>query len=69
MGRGPTVRIELTIEEVQTLTMLSKAGTTEQRLVQRARVILASAQGLDLPEVENGASPGRERLQHLPYPQ
>jgi putative transposase len=51
MGRGPTVRIELTAAEEQTLTMWSKAGTTEQRLAQRARVILASAQGLDLPEV------------------
>jgi transposase len=51
MGRGPTVRIELTPEEKQTLTMWSKAGTTEQRLAQRARVILASAQGRDLPEV------------------
>ena len=51
MGRGPTVRIELTTEEKQTLTMWSKAGTTEQRLAQRALVILASAQGLDLPEV------------------
>jgi putative transposase len=51
MGRGPTVRIELTPEEKQTLTMWAKAGTTEQRLAQRARAILASAQGLDLPEV------------------
>jgi transposase len=51
MGRGPTVRIELTPEEKQTLTMWSKAGTTEQRRAQRARAILASAQGLDLPEV------------------
>jgi putative transposase len=51
MGRGATVRIVLTPEEKHTLTMWSKAGTTEQRLAQRARVILASAQGLDLPEV------------------
>ncbi len=51
MGRGPTVRIVLTPEERHTLTMWSKAGTTEPRLAQRARVILASAQGLDLPEV------------------
>lgn len=51
MGRGPKVRIKLTTEEKQTLTMWSKAGTTQQRLAQRARVILASAQGLDLREV------------------
>lgn len=51
MGRGPKVKITLTKEEKQTLTMWSKAGTTEQRLAQRARVILASAQGLDLQEV------------------
>lgn len=30
------------------MTRWSKAGTTEPRLAQRARVILASAQGLDL---------------------
>lgn len=51
MGRGPTVRIELTPEEKQTLTMWAKAGTTEQRLAQRAKVVLFSAKGLDLPEV------------------
>jgi hypothetical protein len=38
------VRIELSAEGL-------KAGTTEQQLVYRARVILASAQGLDLSEV------------------
>ncbi len=51
MGRGPTMRINLTTEEKETLTMLAKAGTTEQRLAQRAKVILFSAQGLDLPEI------------------
>jgi putative transposase len=60
MGRGPTVRIELTTEEEQTLTMWSKAGTTEQRLAQRARVILASAQGLDLPEVVHQSGLSRQ---------
>jgi len=60
MGRGPTVRIELTTEEEQTLTMWSKAGTTEQRLAQRARVILASAQGQDLREVVHQSGLSRQ---------
>jgi putative transposase len=60
MGRGPTVRIELTPEEKQTLTMWAKAGTTEQRLAQRAKVILFSAQGLDLPEVSRQSALSRQ---------
>ena len=39
-------RIELTAEEEETLRMWTRAGTTEQRLARRARVILALAQGL-----------------------
>jgi len=63
MGRGPTVRIELRAEEKQTLTMWSKAGTTEQRLAQRARAILASAQGLDLTEVVRQSGRSTEAAQ------
>src|SRR5665647_482480 len=44
-------RIELTAEEEQTLRMWTRAGTTEQRLARRARVILCCAQGLRIREV------------------
>src|SRR5664280_843847 len=44
-------RIELTAEEEQTLRMWTRAGTTEQRLARRARVILCCAQGLPIREV------------------
>lgn len=59
MGRGPTVRIVLTPEEEQTLTLWTKAGTTQQRLAQRAKVILGSARGLGLAKVSrlSGLSP------------
>ena len=43
-------RIELTAEEEQTLRMWTRAGTTEQRLARRARVILCCAQGLRIRE-------------------
>jgi len=47
----PTARpIELTAEEEQTLRMWTRAGTTEQRLARRARVILLCAQGLPIKE-------------------
>lgn len=39
-------RIELTAAEEETLRMWTRAGTTEQRLARRARVILSLAQGL-----------------------
>ncbi|MBW1991325.1 MAG: IS630 family transposase [Deltaproteobacteria bacterium] len=55
-----SVRIELTAEERQTLSMWAKAGTTEQRLAQRARVILASAQGLGLAEVARQSGLSRQ---------
>jgi transposase len=44
-------RIELTAQEEQTLRMWARAGTTEQRLARRARVILCCAQGLPIREV------------------
>jgi transposase len=54
------VRIDLTPEEKQTLTMWAKAGTTAQRLAQRAKVILFSGQGLDLPEVSRQSALSRQ---------
>jgi putative transposase len=60
MARGMTVNIQLTFEEEQTLTMWAKAGTTEQRMAQRAKVILLSAQGLGLPEVARGSGLSRQ---------
>src|SRR5665647_1447932 len=44
-------RIELTAEEEQTLRMWTRAGTTEQRLARRSRVILCCAEGLPIREV------------------
>ena len=43
--------IELTAAEEQTLRMWARAGTTEQRLARRARVILCCAEGLPIREV------------------
>src|SRR5262245_66311848 len=43
---GPAAALELTATEVCQLTALVRAGTTPQRLVRRARVILGSAAGL-----------------------
>jgi transposase len=43
---GPAGALELTVTEVQKLTALVRAGTTPQRLVRRARLILGSAAGL-----------------------
>jgi transposase len=60
MAKGMTVNIELTPEEEQTLTMWAKAGTTEQRMAQRAKVILLSAQGLRLPDVAQGSGLSRQ---------
>jgi putative transposase len=44
-------RIELSAEEMKTLRMWMRAGTTEQRLARRARVILSLAEGLPIREV------------------
>lgn len=43
---GPAASIELTATEADQLTAWVRAGTTPQRLVRRARVILGSAAGL-----------------------
>jgi transposase len=43
---GRAVTLELTATEVRQLTALVRAGTTPQRLVRRARLILGSAAGL-----------------------
>lgn len=50
MGRIPA-RFELSEPEHQTLKMWANAGTTQQRMARRARVVLLSAQGLSLKEV------------------
>ncbi len=44
-------RIELSTEEAQTLRMWMRAGTTEQRLAHRARIILLLSEGLPVGEV------------------
>jgi len=44
-------RIELSAEEEKTLCMWTRAGTTEQRLAKRARIILLLAEGLPVGEV------------------
>ena len=43
---GPAAALELTATEMRQLTPLVRAGTTPQRLVRRARLILGSAAGL-----------------------
>jgi transposase len=48
---APAKKIELTEKEASTLKMWVSAGTTEQRMAKRARVILAAAQGMTLPEI------------------
>lgn len=60
MARGMTVNIKLTPEEEATLIMWTNAGTTEQRMAQRAKVILLSAQGLRLPEVAQRSGLSRQ---------
>lgn len=60
MTRGMTVNIKLTPEEEATLIMWTNAGTTEQRMAQRAKVILLSAQGLRLPEVPQRSGLSRQ---------
>ncbi|MBM4294410.1 MAG: IS630 family transposase [Deltaproteobacteria bacterium] len=60
MARGMTINITLTSEEEQTLTMWAKAGTTEQRMAKRAKVILLSAQGWRLTEVAQGSGLSRQ---------
>jgi transposase len=48
---APVKGLKLTEEEASTLKMLVSAGTSEQRTVIRARVVLAAAEGMTLPEI------------------
>ena len=48
---APAKKIELTEEEATELKLLTAAGTTEQRIAVRAKIVLAAAQGLVLPEI------------------
>lgn len=47
----PALRIDLTVEERQTLTAWSRSGKGEHRKVQRARIILLASQGLPAREI------------------
>jgi len=47
------IKIELSKEEEETLRMWISAFKTEQRMVQRSRVILLSAEGLSVKEISN----------------
>jgi putative transposase len=49
------IQIRLTDEEETTLRLWAAAGRTEQRMAQRARVILLSAEGYTLEEVRAGS--------------
>jgi len=51
MPKGKRIVIKLTEEEKKTLTMWAKAAKTEKRYVQRAQVILYSAEGYPLHEI------------------
>ena len=51
MRRGTKIQIRLSEEERQTLNMWVRAGTSQQRLAQRAKVILLSEQGRPLSEI------------------
>jgi putative transposase len=59
MREKTKVVIELTPEEEQALKIWAAARAGEQRLVQRAKVILYSAEGLGLEEIgrRSGLSP------------
>ena len=54
------IEIKLTDEEETTLKLWTAAGRTEQRMAQRARVILLSAKGLKLEEVSRGSGLSRQ---------
>ncbi len=49
---GARVKITLSDEDFATLRMWVNSGKTEQRLALRAQVVLASAEGLSLKEIE-----------------
>jgi transposase len=50
MSRSPA-RIQLSDEELVTLREWTRKGTTEQRLVDRARIILLSHEGLGVEKI------------------
>ena len=56
------LKIELTPEQESTLRMWTQAGKTEQRLAQRANVILYSAQGLKVQEVSERSGISAQNL-------
>ena len=60
MPRGRKIRIELTPEEERTLTIWANAGKTEQRMVQRAKVILLTVKGYRLPEISERSGLSRQ---------
>jgi transposase len=60
MPRGTRIRIELTPEEERTLMVWANAGKTEQRMVQRAKVILLTAKGYHLPEISQRSGLSRQ---------
>jgi transposase len=60
MPRGRKIRIKLTPEEERTMTMWASAGKTEQRMVQRAKVILLTAKGYRLPEISERSGLSRQ---------
>lgn len=51
MRNRTTVRLTLTEAEEKTLSMWAAGGKTEQRIAQRAKVILLSVAGVSLPEI------------------
>lgn len=57
-------RVELSAEEQRQLHRLLKSGTTQQRLVDRVRIVLAAAEGLGNEDVARrcGCSPATARL-------
>jgi transposase len=60
MPRGKRIGITLTPEEEETLTVLGNAGKTEQRMAQRAKVILLTAKGHRLPEISTKSGLSRQ---------
>lgn len=60
MPKGKKISITLTEEEQRTLNMWAAAGKTEQRYVQRAKVILFSAEGYPLSEVSKRSGLSRQ---------
>lgn len=60
MPRGKRIAITLMKEEQKTLNIWAAAGKTEQRYVQRAKVILYSAAGLPLSEVSRRSGLSRQ---------